>query len=91
MKVLFTSKPHAMMSLAFSTAKRWQSSSVRSFHRYFSSSVNWTTRGMSNTSCSHLGVVQKCTCKKNKKKHDRALLCSLTDKVTYNDFLGGDN
>lgn len=54
MKVLFTSKPQAMMSFAFSTAKRWHSSSVRSFHRYFSSSVNWITRGMSNASCNHL-------------------------------------
>lgn len=43
-----------MMSLAFSTAKRWHSSIVRSFHRYFSSSVSWITRGMSKTSWSHL-------------------------------------
>ncbi len=54
MKVLLTSKPQAMMSLAFSKAKRWQSSIVRSFHRYFSSSVIWITKGTSNTSCNHL-------------------------------------
>ena len=54
MKVLFTSKPHAMMSLAFSCASLFVSSMVKSFHRNFSSSVIWITNGTSNVSCNHL-------------------------------------
>ena len=54
MNVLLTSKPSAMMSLAFSLASRIVSSILRSFHRNFSSSVSWMTSGTSNTSCNHL-------------------------------------
>jgi len=54
MKVLSTSKPHAMMSLAFSCASLFVSSMVKSFHRNFSSSVIWITSGTSNVSCNHL-------------------------------------
>jgi len=53
-KVLLMSKPHAMMSFAFSLAYSYAFSVVRSFQRYFSSSVNCITKGTSNTSCSHL-------------------------------------
>ena len=54
MNVFSTSKPHAMMSLAFSKARWLVSSKVRSFHKNFSSSVNWMTSGTSKVSCSHL-------------------------------------
>ena len=53
-KVLLTSKPQAMISLAFSCASRLDSSTVISFQRNFSSSVIWTTSGTSNTSCRYL-------------------------------------
>ena len=54
MNVFSTSKPSAIISLAFSLARRNASSAFRSFHRNFSSSVSWTTRGTSKTSCNHL-------------------------------------
>lgn len=54
MKVLLMSNPQAMISLAFSWANRLVSSGVRSFHKNFSSSVIWMTKGTSNTSCNHL-------------------------------------
>ncbi len=50
------SKPHAIISLAFSCAKRLVSLGVRSFHKNFSSSVIWMTSGTLNTSCSHLYI-----------------------------------
>ena len=52
--VLFTSKPQAMMSFAFSYASLWASSNFKFFHKNFSSSVNWITRGTSNASCKYL-------------------------------------
>ena len=54
MSVRVMSKPHAMMSFAFSKPRRWHSSSCRSFHRNFSSSVICTTSGQRNTSCRYL-------------------------------------
>lgn len=53
MNVFFGSKPHAMMSFAFSRPIRVHSSNVSFFHRNFSSSVSWITNGQSNVSCSH--------------------------------------
>ena len=57
MKVLLTSKPQAMMSLAFSNASLWTSSACKSFHRNFSSSVSWITKGTSNASCKYLKII----------------------------------
>lgn len=48
------SNPQAMMSFALSMHICRHSSSVSFFHRNFSSSVSWITRGQWNTSCSHL-------------------------------------
>ena len=60
MKVFLMSNPQAMMSLAFSKASLFASSTVRSFQRNFSSSVIWTTRGTSNTSWRYLCGCVKC-------------------------------
>lgn len=46
-------KPHAIISFAFSRPMWMHSSRSNFFHRYFSSSVNWITRGQSNVSWSH--------------------------------------
>ena len=54
MNVRLGSNPHAMMSLAFSRASRLASSSFMDFHRNFSSSVSWMTRGTLKASWSHL-------------------------------------
>lgn len=54
MKVFSISNPHAMMSLVFSNAMWLACSRVRSFHRYFSSSVSCMTSGTSKVSCNHL-------------------------------------
>ena len=54
MNVFFTSKPHAIMSLMFSSACFFTSSIFNPRHKNFSSSVNWMTKGTSNVSCSHL-------------------------------------
>lgn len=48
-----------MISFAFSFAYSYAFSVVRSFQRYFSSSVNCITKGTSNTSCSHLIKAEK--------------------------------
>ena len=52
--VFSESNPSAMISLAFSIASRFASSTDKSFHRHFSSSVICMTSGASNTSCIHL-------------------------------------
>ncbi len=52
--VFVGSKPHAIISLAFSYAYLFASSIVISFQRNFSSSVIWITNGTSNASCNHL-------------------------------------
>ena len=52
MNVRRGSKPQAMMSLAFSRAKRRASSRGMDFHRNFSSSVSWMTSGTLNARCS---------------------------------------
>lgn len=68
-KVLLTSKPHAMISFAFSLAYSYAFSVVRSFQRYFSSSVNCITNGTSNTSCSHLIKTEKFYLRVIKNRH----------------------
>lgn len=55
--VFSISNPQAIMSLVFSKANWRASSNFISFQRNFSSSVNWITRGTSNTSCNHLNEV----------------------------------
>lgn len=61
MKVFSISNPQAMMSLAFSNAMWLACSRVRSFHRYFSSSVSCMTSGTSKVSCNHLWTSIKFT------------------------------
>lgn len=61
MKVFSISNPQAMMSLAFSNAMWLACSRVRSFHRYFSSSVSCMTSGTSKVSCNHLWTSSKFT------------------------------
>lgn len=60
-KVFSISNPQAMMSLAFSNAMWLACSRVRSFHRYFSSSVSCMTSGTSKVSCNHLWTSSKFT------------------------------
>jgi len=55
MKVFFGSKPMAMISRAFCSAKRWASFRVSlGVWKNFSSSVNIMTRGTLKTSCRYL-------------------------------------
>uniref|UniRef100_A0A0A9CNW0 Pco072468 n=1 Tax=Arundo donax TaxID=35708 RepID=A0A0A9CNW0_ARUDO len=54
MKVLSTSNPHAIISLAFSRASLLLSSTVKFFHKNFSSSVSCITRGTLKASCKYL-------------------------------------
>lgn len=58
--VFLGSKPMAIISFAFSRVKWLTSETDKFFHRNFSSSVNWITRGTSKTSWNHL---EKCDCK----------------------------
>ncbi len=53
-KVFWTSNPIAMISLTFSIVNFFALSIVKSFHKYFSSSVNCMTSGTLNESWSHL-------------------------------------
>uniref|UniRef100_A0A224XT64 Putative secreted protein n=1 Tax=Panstrongylus lignarius TaxID=156445 RepID=A0A224XT64_9HEMI len=62
MKVFLTSKPQAIISLALEIAILLASSTVRSFHRNFSSSVSCITSGTSKRSCIHLVKIKGTKC-----------------------------
>ena len=57
MKVLSTSNPQAIMSLAFSRASLLHSAIVKFFHKNFSSSVSCITTGTLKASCKYLKMV----------------------------------
>ena len=71
--VLLTSKPIAMMSLMLSLANFLAFSIVKSFHKYFSSSVSCMTRGTSKACWSHLVNIKGIKCPKWRAEDDGPL------------------
>ena len=71
--VFLTSKPIAIMSLAFSLANFLAFSMVRSFQRNFSSSVSWMTKGTLNASWSQRVNMNGIRCPKCRADDDGPL------------------
>lgn len=71
MKVFVMSKPHAIMSFAFSRASLWLSSIERFFHMHFSSSVSCITRGTLKASCKYLQAMSQIDHKSKTKSENK--------------------